>query len=128
MNPDRPTARFRPVAIPDDVDDPGIVKASGRVRLPLHVFWSGPAPQDKEWNLDDPAERGHLYEIVLQEGSEDDVRRFIVIDELVALWSRLFLPHHVRRAWGEWLRDHRGLRLPTENGDRNYALVRPEGP
>jgi hypothetical protein len=32
----------RPVAIPEDVDDPSVAKASGRVELPLRVYWSYP--------------------------------------------------------------------------------------
>jgi len=31
-----------PVAIPEDVDDPSVVKASGAVELPFHVRWSDP--------------------------------------------------------------------------------------
>jgi hypothetical protein len=53
----------------------------------------------------------HVYEIVLTEGTEDDVRRFIDVDKLVALWSRLYLSPWVRRAWEAWLREHRGLEL-----------------
>lgn len=106
-----PTARLRPVTIPDDLDDPNLVKASGRVQLPLHVYWSGPSPQDREWNLDDPAERAYIYEIVMREGTADDVRRFIDVDELIALWDQLYLPENVRRAWAAWLNQHRNLSL-----------------
>jgi hypothetical protein len=94
-----PTARYRPVSIPDDVDDPGLVKASGRVRLPLRLYWSGPHPEQRMWDLDDPVERAYVSEIVMREGTDEDVRRFIDLDELIAMWPRLFLPAEVRQAW-----------------------------
>jgi len=34
----------RPVAVPEDVGDPRLVKASGLVQLPLWVEWSGEKP------------------------------------------------------------------------------------
>ena len=40
-----------------------------------------------------------IYEQVLREGTQEDVRRFIDVDQLVALWPRLYLPHWVSRAW-----------------------------
>ncbi len=98
------------MAIPDDVDDRSAPKASGRVRIPLHVYWSGRGP-DQEWDLDDSTQLAHVYEIVLTEGTEDDVRRFIDVDKLVVLWPRLYLSPWVRRAWAAWLRQHRGLEL-----------------
>ena len=100
----------RRVALPDDVDDPSIEKAHGVVTLPLHVFWSGPGP-DKTWHLNDRRQRLQVYEIVLTEGKDDDVRRFIDVDELIALWPDLWLPAHVRRAWGSHLRHLRGVDL-----------------
>ena len=77
----RPTARYRPVSVPDDVDDPSIVKACGRVVLPLHVRWSG----HKVYDLDNLQHRKLVYEQVLAEGLDEDVRRFVEVDELVAL-------------------------------------------
>ena len=32
----------RPVAVPADLDNPSLPKASGRIELPLHIRWSGP--------------------------------------------------------------------------------------
>lgn len=107
----RPGWETRPVAIPDDVDDPAIVKASGRVRLPRHVYWSGEDPQGKEWDLDDPRQRELVYRMVMIEGGHDDVRRFIDVDELIAMWPDLFLPKRVRRAWEDWLRERRAAQL-----------------
>lgn len=95
-----PAHRTRRVAIPDDVDDPGIEKASGKVELPLRVRWSGPR---RAYDLSDPRQLRRVYEQVLREGSADDVRRFIDVDTLVANWDELVLPPRVRRAWAKWL-------------------------
>jgi hypothetical protein len=100
----------RPVALPDDVDDPSIEKAHGIIQLPLHVFWSGPGP-DKRWNLDDRRQRLQVYEMVLTEGNDDDVRAFIDIDELLKLWPDLWLSPHVRQAWASHLRKLRSVDL-----------------
>jgi hypothetical protein len=98
----------RPVAVPEDVDEPGIRKAEGKVALPLHVRWSGPP---KTYDLADRADRVRVYEQVLREGDEADVRRFIDVDELLSLWDEIVLPVHVRRAWAEWYRRRRGVDL-----------------
>lgn len=99
----------RPVAIPDDVDDRISVKATGRVRLPFTVYWSGSSPA---FDLDDRRDRAYVYQVVLREGTDDDVRRFIDVDELIRLWDDLWLPRRVRAVWAKWLREHRGVDLP----------------
>ncbi len=98
----------RPVAIPDDVGDPSIEKASGVVELPLRVRWSYPL---RTYDLGDPRQLRRVYEQVLREGAEDDVRRFIDVDELVRQWDRLVLPRHVRLAWADWLRQRGSVDL-----------------
>jgi hypothetical protein len=97
-----------PVAVPEDADDHAIVKASGVVTLPLHVRWSGPL---KTYDLSKRAERARVYEQVLREGTDEDIRVFIDIDELLSLWNDLVLPARVRRAWAVWFRKHRGVDL-----------------
>jgi hypothetical protein len=96
----------RPVAIPEDVDDPSVVKASGVVELPFHVRWSDPAIT---YDLGQRADRIRVYEQVLREGTEDDVRLYVEIAELVELFDELVLPPTVRRAWADWLLRHRGV-------------------
>lgn len=98
----------RPVALPNNVDDPGIEKARGTVTLPQHVSWSGPK---RTWNLSDRRQRIQVYEMVLTEGTADDVRVFIDVDELIDLWPDLWLAPHVRTAWSDHLYRLRGLRL-----------------
>ena len=97
----------RPVSIPPDIDA-GADKASGVVVPPQHVSWSGPK---RTWDLDDRRQRAQLYEIVLTEGTDDDVRRFIDVDALLDLWDELYLSPHVRTAWADALRRLRGVEL-----------------
>jgi hypothetical protein len=96
----------RPVAIPDDVDAVGVVKARGLVELPLRVRWSGPT---RRYDLRDRRDLALVYEQVLTEGAEEDVRRFVDVDEIVELWPDLVLPRHVRSAWARWLQERRSI-------------------
>lgn len=64
--------------------------------------WSGPA---RRYDLRDRRDRALVYEQVLAEGTEDDVRRFVDVNELVELWPDLVLPRHVRAAWARWLQE-----------------------
>jgi hypothetical protein len=99
----------RPVAIPEDIDRRDRPRASGVVVLPLRVRWSGPP---RRYDLANRVDRARVYEQVLAEGTDDDVRRFIDVDELVELWDELVLPGHVRRVWAAWLDKHRGVTVP----------------
>ena len=94
-------------AVPHDLDIADVEKVSGVVELPLHIRWSGPP---RRYDLAD-RQRARVYEQVLREGNEDDVRRFIRADELIDLWGELVLPRHVRRAWADWLKRRRGVSL-----------------
>ncbi len=96
-------------AVPEDLDATDTEKASGLVELPLHVRWSGPS---RVYDLGDRKDRARVYEQVLREGNDDDVRRFIRVDDLIELWDELVLPRHVRRAWADWLERHRGVSVP----------------
>jgi hypothetical protein len=89
----------RPVAIPDDIDDATLVKASGVVELPLHVSWSEPF---LTYDLSRRPDRLRVYEQVLREGTEDDVRYYVDVEELANVFDELVLPPYVRAAWSEW--------------------------
>jgi hypothetical protein len=98
-----PAVRGRPgwvrdVAVPRDL---GELRGplTGRVRLPLRLYWSGPAPEQVEWDLSRESRRARLYELVLREGTLADIRRLVDGIELVRLWDGLWLPPHVRVAW-----------------------------
>jgi hypothetical protein len=95
----------RPVAIPEDVGDPGFTRSRGVVELPLHVYWSSPS---RTWDLDDERQLERVYELVLTDGTDEDVRRFIDLDQLMSMWPRLNLAPHVREAWEAFFRA-RGL-------------------
>lgn len=97
----RESATTRPVAIPDDIADAVGFKSVGVVELPPHIRWSGPP---RRYDLGQRRDRARFYEQVLREGTEDDVRHFVTVDDLVDLWDELFLPDHVRAAWDRWFR------------------------
>jgi hypothetical protein len=98
----------RPVELPEDVDDRAITKASGRIQLPLHVRWSGPP---KTYDLDDRRDRSRVYEQVLREGTREDIRFYIDVDELLELWDDLVLPSYVRRVRANWFSRKRHVEL-----------------
>ncbi len=89
----------RPVAIPDDIDDETLLEASGVVELPLHISWSEPA---LTYDLSRREDRLRLYEQVLREGTEDDGRYYVDVEELARVFDELVLPPYVRAAWSEW--------------------------
>ncbi len=93
-----------PVCIPDDLVDRTLPKASGVVTLPGHIAWSAPYTFD----MDDRWQLIGMYQTVMTEGLDDDVRYYIDIDVLVELWDDLWLSPYVREAWSAWLYD-RGL-------------------
>ncbi len=96
----------RPVTVPNDIDNPDLPKATGVVTLPFHVRWSEPL---LAYDLGQRADRLRVYEQVLREGTGDDIRIYIDIDELLDLFDDLVLPPNVRRAWAAWFRHHRGV-------------------
>jgi hypothetical protein len=86
------------VAVPHALDElQG--EMDGIVGLPARMFWSGPDPRAVRWDLSDRSRRRDLYEIVLVEGTLDDVRALVNGPELVRLWDEMYLPAWVRSAW-----------------------------
>jgi hypothetical protein len=98
----------RPVALPEDDGESWVPEASGRVQLPTHVRWSG-AP--KIYDLDVRQDRVRVYEQVLREGTVDDVRFYVDVDQLMDLWDELVLPRSVRQAWAAWILQHRNVEI-----------------
>jgi len=107
----RGRATANPASIPDDLDNPAIEKATGIVELPFHIRWSGPSR--RTYDLSDRQQLARVYEQVLQEGIDDDVRYFVRSEDLIDLWDELVLPPHVSRAWAKWLKDHRGVTVES---------------
>jgi hypothetical protein len=98
--------RARVPPVPDDVDRGA--KADGIVVLPPSIRWSGPSPT---YDLSRRADRIRVYEEVLRDGTADDIRRFVDVDELIRLWPDLVLPQAVRSQWRAWVRQHRDVDL-----------------
>lgn len=84
------------MAIPPGFDTSDDLKAEGIIELPVHVWWSEPT---RTFDMRDLKVRIRVYELVLSEGDEDDVRFYVRFDELRTSWPHLFIPRHVREAW-----------------------------
>lgn len=94
-----PTARNRPFSLPArlaDLDGPTV---SGSVQLPVHLDWS----TSRVYDLTDAADRRRLYEVVLREGSLEDLRRYVDARDLAEQFDHLVLPEPLRSAWAELL-------------------------
>jgi len=93
------TTRSRRYAKPLVVaDDPrGAPRSDGGVIiLPRHLDWSGAA----NYNLDSPARLVDLYRTVLIEATRpEDLHAYLDQKTLKRLWSYLWLPGDLRRAW-----------------------------
>lgn len=124
MGQTRGLRRDLPPEIPDDVDDPLLSKARGVVTVPRRVNWSRPDPT---YDLADRQQRARVYEQVLREGTAEDVRYFIDIDQLIDLWDELVLPPAVSSAWARWLLEHRNVRV-TDCRDGIVKRHREAGP
>jgi hypothetical protein len=86
----------RTLVIADLADLRGPV--SGTVELPIWLFWQ----PNRTFDLDDPAIRRWVYQIVLREASRpEDLTGYLNGAELRAIWPALRLPRGVRRAWEE---------------------------
>ena len=68
----------------------------GQHQLPLHLDSSARAVYD----FGSASDRAHAYRLVLLEaGSTDDLEQWLQHQELLRLWSGLYLPRIVRAAW-----------------------------
>jgi transcriptional regulator with XRE-family HTH domain len=90
------TERGRPIPLPSRLPRLEPARALANVALPLHLNWSEPG---RRFDLRDRRQRARVYEIVLREGTADDVLTYIDGVLLVELWDDLFLPRRVRAAW-----------------------------
>ncbi len=90
------TSRGRPFAVPDALWRLPLGEAMAVVELPLHLAWSGPS---RSVDLADRHERARCYEVVLREGTAEDLKSLVDGALLVDLWSELVLPREIRAAW-----------------------------
>jgi transcriptional regulator with XRE-family HTH domain len=98
--------RGRAVYVPDVLPRLPLDRALGRVQLPLHLNWSQPG---REFDLADRRQRARVYEIVLREGTRQDISEYVDGALLVDLWPELILPTQVRRAWQPLIDAVRGV-------------------
>jgi transcriptional regulator with XRE-family HTH domain len=92
----QPSARGKPVWVPDRLPRLDAAQALARVELPLHLNWSAPG---RMFDLRSRADRSRVYEIVLREGTPADILNYVDGALLVDLWDDLVLPRAVRSAW-----------------------------
>lgn len=82
--------------VPNTLPRLPVEKAFRQVQLPLHLNWSEPG---RVFDLADRRQRARVYEIVLREGTPDDILQYVDGALLRDLWSELVLPSDVRAAW-----------------------------
>lgn len=68
---------------------------SGFIKLPHAVYW-GP---DRWFNLSRRSSLHQVYQIVLQEGSIEDINKYLDQEILLSIWSELMLPPRVIQLW-----------------------------
>jgi transcriptional regulator with XRE-family HTH domain len=66
------------------------------VLLPLHLDWSQPA---RLVSLRVRGQRALVYEVVLREGTQGDIRELVDGALLIDVWPDLVLPRSLRSAW-----------------------------
>jgi transcriptional regulator with XRE-family HTH domain len=99
------TTRGRTLEVPTALPRLPLAQAFAVVVLPVALNWSAP---DRAFDLSDRAERARVYEIVLREGTPEDVLRYIDGTLLVDLWNDLVIPRDVRAAWAPLVADAKG--------------------
>jgi len=91
-----PTRRGRSIVIPTTLPRLPVHEALATITLPLHLNWSTP---QRTWQLAHRPERARVYEVVLSEGTEADIKKYVDGLLLVDLWEDLVLPQEVRNGW-----------------------------
>ncbi len=87
-------ANIRPYALPqtlEELEGP----ADGVVVLPGWLDWS---PR-RSYDLSDSTALRVMYEQVIQEGREQDLKVYLNAGLLLRVWPNLILPIRVRRMW-----------------------------
>ncbi len=99
------TSRGPGVWVPNRLWRLSVRRALGTVTLPLHLNWSEPG---RTSDLSDRGQRARVYEVVLREGTPDDIRSIVDGALLVDLWVDLVLPRVVQAAWDSVIRAELG--------------------
>lgn len=90
------TDRGRSIQVPCALPRLPLTQALAIVELPLHLNWSD---RGRRYDLRDRRQRARVYEIVLREGSPEDVLNYVDGALLVDLWDDLVLPAAIHAAW-----------------------------
>lgn len=90
------TDGLRPYAVPARLWRLPIHQALATITVGQHLWWSGP---DRTLDLADRQQRRRAYEIVLREGTPDDIQSTIDGLLLIEAWARLVIPGRLRQAW-----------------------------
>ena len=77
---------------------------AGVVELPFHLYWSD---DNNAFDLSKRARLRSMYQVVLAEGSAQDVCSYINFALLIDVWSELWLSPAVHEAWDNWIEEHR---------------------
>lgn len=99
--------RGAPVLVPDRLPSLPPERATAVIDLPRHLEWSG---EERRKDLAVRADRVRVYELVLREGTPEDVTSFIDPTLLVDAFCDLNLPAAVRSAWAPTIERWRGRR------------------
>jgi transcriptional regulator with XRE-family HTH domain len=91
-----PDRRGREFLVPTRLPQLPPRQALATVELPLHLNWSQPG---RVYRLAERSDRAQVYELVLREGGELDLLRYIDGNLLVDLWDELVLPRPISAAW-----------------------------
>ena len=86
----------RPYAIPSRLWRLSPVVALSRVEPGPHLWWSGPP---LELDMGQRPDRCRAYELVLREGSPQDIEALVDAVLLCEAWPDLTLPRSLRAAW-----------------------------
>ncbi len=74
------------------------------VELPFHLYWTD---DNNRFDLSKRARLRSMYQIVLTEGTADDVRTYINRALLIDVWDELWLSPAVHEAWDSWIEVNR---------------------
>jgi transcriptional regulator with XRE-family HTH domain len=91
-----PAGRGRAVYVPTVLPRLSVDRALRRASLPLRLNWW---QAGREFDLSDRQQRARVYEIVLREGTTEDISSYIDGALLVDLWPELILPVQVTHEW-----------------------------
>ncbi len=73
-----PVANGRAAYVPTVLSRLPLERAFNRVRLPLHLNWS---QSDREFDLANRQQRARVYEIVMREGTAEDIARYRAVSQ-----------------------------------------------